>query len=334
MVSLFDQNRAGYIESIRAQTRIDRAMRIARVRAPRFSARREPIAMDLVSVETLAAGVLIAEGALLAWVAWRKAAQSHFRPKHYPIYLVGLFFTRTLWRARVVGRMQWVKNRGAVVVCNHRGPIDPAFVGLACNGPVHWMVAKEYFAFPFFGTMLRYLEAVPTGRRGIDTAATKQILRYAGSGEMVGVFPEGRINTTDRVLLPCYTGAVVIALKARVPIVPCHVSGSPYDPQTFHRFLFQRARTVLRVGTPIDLSPYYDKADDRDVQENLTRRVLKAIAALAGRPDYEPELIARRRHRKGAGDAEASNGDSSVDVAGEGASSSPAEDDAESPAEV
>jgi 1-acyl-sn-glycerol-3-phosphate acyltransferase len=288
--------------------------------------------MDFSSVNMLAVGVLLAEAALLAWVAWRTAAKSHFRPKHYPIYLVGQFLTRTLWRARVVGRMRWVKNQGAVVVCNHRGPIDPAFVGLACDGPVHWMVAKEYFGFPFFGTMLRYLETVPTGRRGIDTAATKQILRYAGSGEMVGVFPEGRINTTDRVLLPGYTGAVVIALKARVPIVPCHISGSPNDPKSPYGFLFQRAQTVLRVGSPIDLTPYFDRADDRDVQEELTRRVLRAIATLAGRPDYEPELIARRRHRKGA-----SSGDSQADLQADGSgesSGSPAEDDAESPAEV
>jgi 1-acyl-sn-glycerol-3-phosphate acyltransferase len=280
--------------------------------------------MEPFSVKMLAAGVLLAEAALLVWAAWRKAAKSHFRPKHYPIYLVGQFLTRTLWRARVEGRMRWVKNQGAVVVCNHRGPIDPAFVGLACDGPVHWMVAKEYFNYPFFGAMLRYLEAVPTGRRGIDTAATKQILRYAGSGEMVGVFPEGRINTTDRVLLPGYTGAVVIALKARVPIVPCFVSGSPYDPKKIHGFLFQRAQTVFRVGTPIDLTPYYDRAEDRDVQEELTRRVLRAIAALAGRPDYEPELIARRRHRRGD-----SSGDAPADTSG-----AQAEDDVESPAEV
>jgi len=281
--------------------------------------------MDFYSVNTLAAGVLIAEAALLAWASWRKAAQSHFRPKHYPIYLVGQFLTRTLWRARVVGRMRWVKNQGAVVVCNHRGPIDPAFVGLACDGPVHWMVAKEYFNYPLFGPMLRYLESVPTGRRGIDTAATKQILRYAGRGEMVGVFPEGRINTTDRVLLPGYTGAVVIALKARVPIVPCHITGSPNDPKSPYGFLLQRAQTVLRVGSPIDTSPYFDRAHDRDIQEQLTRQVLRAIAALAGRPDYEPELIARRRRQ---------NGVSSGDASAESSSDAPAEDDAESPAEV
>jgi 1-acyl-sn-glycerol-3-phosphate acyltransferase len=284
--------------------------------------------MDPDSVKMLAAGVLIAEGALLVWAAWRKASKSHFRPKHYPIYLVGQFLTRTLWRARVEGRMRWVKNQGGVVVCNHRGPIDPAFVGLACDGPVHWMVAKEYFGYPFFGTMLRYLESVPTGRRGIDTAATKQILRYAGSGEMVGVFPEGRINTTDQVLLPGYTGAVVIALKARVPIIPCYISGSPNDPKSPYGFLFQRAQTVLRIGSPIDLTPYFDRADDRDVQEDLTRRVLRAVAALAGRPDYEPELIARRRHRRG--DA---SGDATADTSGE-TSAAPADDDAESPAEV
>jgi hypothetical protein len=56
------------------------------------------------------------------------------------------------------------------------------------------------------------------------------------------------------------------------------------------------AKTTVYVGKTIDLSPYYDKADDRDVQDDVMRRVLREIAALAGRPDYEPELIARRRH--------------------------------------
>jgi hypothetical protein len=117
-------------------------------------------------------------------------------------------------------------------------------------------------------------------------------------------------------------------LKARVPIVPCHISGSPNDPKSPYGFLFQRAQTVLRVGTPIDTTPYLDRADDRDVQEELMRKVLRAISDLAGRPDFEPELIARRRHRKGAA------GDAQGDLADEGTSATPAEDDSPSPAEV
>ena len=42
-------------------------------------------------------------------------------------------------------------------------------------------------------------------------------------GELVGMFPEGRINTTDQLLLPGRSGAALIALKARAPVVPCYI---------------------------------------------------------------------------------------------------------------
>lgn len=253
--------------------------------------------LSAATTATLAVGFLALELLAAAAIALRTCRRSGFRPAQYPVYLVGLWMTRVRWRARICGRLQLPVGGGAVVVCNHRGPIDPAFVGLAVDGPVHWMVAREYFDYPFFGPLLRHLEAVPTGRRGVDTAATRQILRYVRGGALVGVFPEGRINTTDEPLLPVFAGATVIALKARVPIIPCYIAGSPNDPRSPYGFLRMTARTTLYVGAPLDVSAYYDRADDRDVQELVTRRTLRAVAALGGYPDYEPRLIGRRARR-------------------------------------
>lgn len=228
-------------------------------------------------------------------VAWREARRTGFRPKQYPLYLFGLPLTRILWRARVVGRLELPAAGGAVIVSNHRGPVDPAFVSLACLNRVRWMVAREYFGVPVFGSMLRNLEAIPTRRGGVDTAAIKQTIRAVRQGDFVGVFPEGRINDTDCVLLPLRSGAALIALQARVPLIPCFIQGSPYDAKNIYSFFFRPAKTTITIGRPIELTDYSNRGDDREVHDELTLRIGRAIAELAGESDYEPELAGKRR---------------------------------------
>ena len=64
------------------------------------------------------------------------------------------------------------------------------------------MVAGEYWKYPVMALVFRTLGCIPVGRRGVDTAATKQAIRLANEGGLVGLFPEGRINTSSELLLP------------------------------------------------------------------------------------------------------------------------------------
>ncbi len=82
------------------------------------------------------------------------------------------------------------------------------------------MVAKEFCVHPAMSWFFNTMQAIPVNRRGVDTAATKLAIRYASQGDLVGLFPEGRINDTGALLLPGRPGAALIALKARVPVVP------------------------------------------------------------------------------------------------------------------
>lgn len=199
---------------------------------------------------------------------------------------------RILWRAKIQGKFDLPPGQGAVLVCNHRGPIDPSFIALAVKRVVHWMVAKEFWRPAPVAWLLRTLGSIPVGRGGIDTAATKMAIRLAREGELVALFPEGRINASEKLLMPGRPGAAMIALKARVPVIPCYLEGSP-RPRTTFGFLIMPAKARLVIGEPIDLSPYYERGDDREVQKELTVRFLKEIAKLAGQPDFEPELAGR-----------------------------------------
>lgn len=205
---------------------------------------------------------------------------------------VNYLVVRLLWRTRVVGRLELPPGRGAVIVANHRSSIDPCFIEIMIEGNVHWMVAKEYYQSKAFGWFLRIAEVIPTNRGGIDTASTKMAIRMAQEGGLIGVFPEGRINTTSEMLLAGRPGAAMIALKARVPVIPCHIAGSPYDGTPYGALLMP-ANVRVRIGRPIDLSPYYDRAGEREVLEELTKRFLKEIARLGGDPDFEPQLAGR-----------------------------------------
>lgn len=240
----------------------------------------------------LAAGVLLA--ALLGLIAWAVVVSRRFiyTPAQLALFAWNFSMARVVWRAKISGRLPIGPGQGAVIVCNHRSGADPAFIALAVNRPVHWMVAKEFCENRAFGWFLRICEVIPVGRGGIDTAATKGAIRCASEGGLVGLFPEGRINTTDQLLLPGRPGAAMIALNARVPVVPCYVSGSPYDG-TVVGCLFMGAKVQLEVGEPIDLTQYYCQQRDREVLKALTRRFMSEIAKLAGHGDFQPQLAGR-----------------------------------------
>ena len=142
------------------------------------------------------------------------------------------------------------------------------------------MVAREYCEHPAFRRLLRTCEVIPVRRGAVDMAAIREAIRLVRQGELVGLFPEGRINTTEQLLLPGRSGAALIALKARAPVVPCYIHGAPYDGTTLG-CLFMPASVRLVIGPPIDLSSYFDRNDRRETQQELTSRFLAEIARLA-----------------------------------------------------
>lgn len=236
--------------------------------------------------------LLLMAGAAIAYVAW-SIRHSRYTVGQYFYYLYGRVMTRILYRAQVLGTIDLPPDHGAVIVCNHRSPFDPAFIQLATDRVVHWMVAREYCSHPLYSWFFTIPRAIPVRRGGIDTAATKIAIRYAKRGDMVGMFPEGRLNDTPALLLPGRPGAVLVALKAEVPIIPCYITGSPRG-KTLIGSMFVPAKGKLVIGKPIDISAYYGREKDREVLEELTRLVLREIAALAGDSDFVPTLAGRR----------------------------------------
>ena len=234
---------------------------------------------------------------------------------YLPTYLMG----RLLWRVHFTNQAPPELKAGALLVANHRSSVDPCFVQLAARRRVHWMVAREYCEHPVFGVFLRWAQAIPTNRSGMDTAATKTAIRLTKSGRLVGMFPEGRLNHTTTPMVSIRSGAAVVAERAGVPIVPLYIAGSPYRREVWSP-LIMPAHVAITFGTPIfpsnslpDSSTTGEAdpvppdigeitfSDESDCSINSAEALIlqwgQQVVTLSGHPEFKVELASKRKRR-------------------------------------
>lgn len=186
-------------------------------------------------------------------------------------------FTMMGWRPRISGVEHIPEMGGALIAANHVGYLDFAFIGygaLPKRRLVRFMAKREVFDHPISGPLMRGMHHLPVDRFGGAGAAIETAVTALRSGEVVGLFPEGTIS---RSFVPARakTGAVRIAMRAEVPLIPCAVWGSQRLLTKGRRPNWQRnVPIIVSYGAPVD----YD-ADDAltDVTDELMRRITTLV---------------------------------------------------------
>ncbi|MBN1341358.1 MAG: MFS transporter [Phycisphaerae bacterium] len=207
------------------------------------------------------------------------------------------FYCNWWFRLKRVGTCTIPPAGPVIIAANHTSPIDPfLMLSASPNRLFGFLVAQEYYRLPVFGYLIKLNECIPTTRSGVDTAATRAALRRLKNGGALGIFPQGRIQLADETL-GAKEGVALLALRTRTPVVPVHISGVHYDgnvPITFVR----RHHARIRFGKPIDLSPYYDRQRDRQVQREVAELIMERIWELA--PEADNQLVDRGQIDDGA----------------------------------
>ena len=242
-------------------------------------------ATPILFLSTLAAIPVL--WALLIW------PRKSFTLGQWTVYLLMVPIVRLLWRGELPSQTQFPPGKGAVIICNHRSSLDGFILQIAIGRQlIHWMVAQLYNQKSLIGWLLALCGTIPVAKRGRDVSSTKAAIHLASGGKLVGMLPEGTINTSDEFMLNVRPGAILVALKARVPILPCYIEGAPFH-DTLWKPLFMPSRVTVKVGQFIDLSEYFGRESDKAAVAKLTLRCVKEIAKLAGRDDFEPQLAGR-----------------------------------------
>lgn len=167
-----------------------------------------------------------------------------------------------------------------IVAGNHSSLLDWVFVARFVDRPVRFVLSREFYDQAGVMGLYRRLGVIPIRDGAIELSAVRQLLATLAKGEIVGVFPEGRI-TRDGALLPAQPGVIAIAARAGVPIVPVGVDGAfeafPRDVR------LPRPRPVrVTFGAPVTIPSSVVRS--RDGQAHWAAELMQRIAALRAQP--------------------------------------------------
>lgn len=144
-----------------------------------------------------------------------------------------------------------------------------------CSRMIVWMMAKEYYDLKSLTWLYKLIEAIPVDRGGRDMAATRAALRALTNGRVLGVFPEGRIET-DHELLPFQTGVAMMAMKTGVPVYPAYLDGTQRGKEMVEAIAKPNEVTVS-FGPPITFAR---KHTSKETLEQATERIRQAVFEL------------------------------------------------------
>jgi 1-acyl-sn-glycerol-3-phosphate acyltransferase len=160
-----------------------------------------------------------------------------------------------------------------ILAGNHSSLLDWVFVARFVARPIRFVLTREFYDQAGFTTLYHRLGVIPIRDGAIELSAVRQLLATLARGEIVGVFPEGRI-TLDGALMPAQPGVIAIAARARVPIVPVGVHGAF---EAFPRTARLPRPHPVRVayGAPLEIPPEVARShDDRETfATDLMRRI-------------------------------------------------------------
>jgi len=193
-----------------------------------------------------------------------------------------MFFVRAVGvRVRVAGAER-IPPGTCLFVANHTSSADaPAVVG-AIPRRIAILLKKSLFNYPIVGQAFHLAHFIPVERSKRDSAieSVEKAIEAMRTGQSFLIYPEGTRSPDGR-LQEFKKGAVVMAIKAGVPIVPIVCSGA-------HRVMEKRSLVIhpgeilVEFLEPIDTSKY-----TFEERERLNELVHDAMAA-ALPPDQRP----------------------------------------------
>ncbi len=116
----------------------------------------------------------------------------------------------------------------AVLVCNHVSFVDALIIAAACRRPIRFVMDHRIFRTPVLSFVFRTGRAIPIASAREDPAllerAYDEIARALEAGDLIAIFPEGRITDTGD-LYPFRPGIRRIIDRTPVPVVPLALRG-------------------------------------------------------------------------------------------------------------
>lgn len=186
-----------------------------------------------------------------------------------------------LYRVQLVGRENGKIDGPTMVICNHKSNCDPIMIHMLFRPKIRLMAKKELFDNKMLSWLITKLGAFPVSRGTSDVGAVSNAINMITQGELVGIFPEGTRIKEDK-LGRFQPGVAMIAMRAKASVIPVYINRKL---KLFHK-------TIVIIGTPVDLSSRVDKT------QSMHNRIVQGTDILQNEMQYLRERAIQMESRK------------------------------------
>ncbi len=155
--------------------------------------------------------------------------------------------------------LQRIPDEGAaLLVCNHVSYVDALLMAGAVRRPIRFVMYYKIYRLPVLHFIFRTAGAIPIAGRGEDEAiyerAFARVAQYLAEGELVCIFPEGKLSTDGEI--DAFKGGVNrILAETPVPVIPLALQGlwGSFFSRDPNKGLFKRfwSRVTLVAGDAV-----------------------------------------------------------------------------------
>jgi 1-acyl-sn-glycerol-3-phosphate acyltransferase len=166
----------------------------------------------------------------------------------------------TIYKVRISGEDNIPEDGAVIVASNHVSFVDPLIIGGMIRRPVNFVMYHKIYKIPLLHFIFRTGKAIPIASREehpeILESAYRRIHGVLAEGDVLGIFPEGKI-TSDGEIQPFRPGIDKIIAEQPVPVLPvalCNLWGSLFsrrDPLHKRRPYKLWSVIELKIGQPI-----------------------------------------------------------------------------------
>ncbi len=140
------------------------------------------------------------------------------------VWLLG----HSIYRVKHQGLENIPERDAAIIVCNHISYVDALLLAGAVRRPIRFVMHRSIYQIPILNYVFRAGRAIPICSRQDDPVVYEQafasIKEGLEQGELLGIFPEGKLST-DGEMSEFKSGIEKIIATSPVPVIPMALRG-------------------------------------------------------------------------------------------------------------
>ena len=165
-----------------------------------------------------------------------------------------------------------------IIAANHCSYLDPPLVAVVYrHRRVRFMAKKELWGGKFLSWYLSSIGTISVDRGGGGRKAIEDAVAVVKAGGCLGIFPEGT-RSKDGELGRGRSGAIVIAARARAPLLPVYIQGS-FESLPIGAKKVKWHPIVIYTGEPFELTEEQCDLTNRAMLRETATMVMEKIAA-------------------------------------------------------